>query len=245
MGMHEGAPVDSGGSPIFRINLEIQRPDPKMIAEFAQIPAANISDAAGNINTMDSGIQALVPVGRVCGPACTVSTRVGDFLAILQGLHAAKPGDVLVVGSQGSPDVAVFGEITATEAKLKGLAGLVADGRVRDIDGIQRIGFPVFARGTSPRVAGRGSLGEVNVPTQCGGVVVEPGDIIVGDSDGVVVVPRQKAAEILRLSQGILRFEDTLIKKVRAGLSQVEFFKLDEQFDALYRIHLKGHGELE
>jgi regulator of RNase E activity RraA len=232
-------------SPVFRIKAEIARPSPQKIAKFRQIPAANISDAAGNLNTMDSGIQALMPGVRMCGPACTVSTRGGDFLAILQGLHAAQPGDVLVVGNQGSADVAVFGEITSTEAKLKGLSGLVTDGKVRDIEGIRKLGFPVFARGTSPRVAGRGSLGEVNVPTSCGGVVVEPGDIIVGDADGVVVVPRQKAAEILRLSRDIMRFEDALVNKVRAGVSQVEFFKLDAHFKALYRAHRKGHGKLD
>jgi 4-hydroxy-4-methyl-2-oxoglutarate aldolase len=242
---HRTANGKGGKTLVFRINSEIPRPSPQMIVKFAQIPAANISDAAGNLNTMDSGIQALVQGTRICGPACTVSTRVGDFLSILQGLHAAKPGDVLVVGSQGSPDVAVFGEIMTTEAKLKGLAGLVTDARVRDIEGIRKIGFPVFARGTSPRVAGRGSLGEVNVPTNCGGVVVEPGDIIVGDADGVVVVPRLKAAEILRLSRDILRFEDALVSKVRAGLSQVEFFKLNEQFAALLRAHRKGHGKMD
>jgi len=236
---------ETRGSLVFCTNPEISRPDPRLVAEFARIPAANISDAAGNINTLDSGIQAVVPGYRICGPACTVTTRVGDFLAILKGLHAAKAGDVLVIGNQGSPDVAIFGGITATEAKLKGLSGLVADGKVRDIEEIRKLGFPVYARGTTPRVAGRGSLGEVNVPTQCGGVVVEPGDIIVGDADGVVVVPWRKAPEILRLSQDIVRFEDVLVKKVRAGLSQVEFFSLDQQFETLYSGHLKGHGELD
>jgi regulator of RNase E activity RraA len=245
MAKHKAAGGKRGESPVFRINSEIARPAPKLISAFAKIPAANISDAAGNLNTMDSRIQALVQGARICGPACTVSTRVGDFLSILQGLHAAKPGDVLVVGSQGSPDVAVFGEITSTEAKMKGLAGLVTDARVRDIEGIRKIGFPVFAHGTSPRVAGRGSLGEVNVPTNCGGVVVEPGDIIVGDADGVVVVPRLKAAEILRLSHDIVRFEEALVSKVRAGLTQVEFFNLNEQFAALLRAHRKGHGKLD
>jgi len=109
-------------------------------------------------------------------------------------------------------------------------------------EGIRKIGFPVFARGTSPRAAGRGSLGEVNVPRSCGGVVVEPGDIIVGDADGVVVVPREKAAEILRLARDIVRFEDALVNKVRAGLSQVEFFKLDAQFKGLYRAHRRRYG---
>lgn len=82
------------------------------------------------------------------------------------------------------------------------------------------------------------------MPAQCGGVVVEPGDIVVGDADGVVVVPRLKAPEILRLSQDVLRFEDALIKKVRAGRSQVELFELDELFEALSRAHSRGHGKL-
>lgn len=137
MGKRTEAAEKNGGPPVFRMNPEISRPDPKMVARFARIPAANISDAAGNINTMDSGIQALIPGAKVCGPACTVSTRTGDFLAILKGLQAANRGDVLVISNQGSPDVAVFGEITSTEAKLKGLAGLVTDGRVRDIEGFE------------------------------------------------------------------------------------------------------------
>ena len=245
MAKHKATVGEGNDSRVFRVNSDFPRPTPKMIARFARIPAANISDAGGNLNTMDSGIQAMTPGTKICGSACTVAIRTGDFLAILQGLHAAQPGDVLVVGSHGSPDVAVFGEITSTEARVKGLAGLVADGRVRDIEGIRKVGFPVFARGTSPRVAGRGALGEVNVPIQCGGVVVEPGDIVVGDADGVVVVPRHKAAEILRLSRDILRFEDALVAKVRSGLSQVEYFKLNEQFKALYRAHRKGHGKLD
>jgi regulator of RNase E activity RraA len=193
-----------------------------------------------NLSTMASDIHALVPGTKVCGPALTVVTRAGDFLPILVALHGAGPGDVLVIDNQGQPDTALWGEITTTEARRKGLAGLVADGFVRDIDGIREAGYPVFARGTSPKVAGRSSLGAVNVPVQCGGVVVNPGDIIVGDSDGVVVVPCRQAAAIVDLAERIGRYEADLLQKVASGLSQQQIFEPADQWQALRRKHLHG-----
>jgi 4-hydroxy-4-methyl-2-oxoglutarate aldolase len=230
-------------SEVFDIHLNISRPDPALVKQISKLPTANLSDAAGGLNTMDSGIQAMWPGARICGPACTVATRGGDFLATLHGLSAAQRGDVLVIDNQSSPDTALWGEITTAEARKKGLAGLVANGNVRDLEGIRRQKFAVFARGTTPRVMGRGALGEVNVPVQCGGAVVRPGDIVVGDIDGVVVIPQEKAEEILRLAQDIFAYEDQLLRKVQQGLSQVDFFKLDAQFDSLTKAHLKGHGK--
>lgn len=226
---------------VFTLRKDFPRPDRRLVAAFSKIPAANLSDAAGNLNTMDSGIRAMWPGARICGPACTVATRGGDFLATLLGIGIAQRGDVLVIDSQGSADVAQFGEITTTEAKRKGLAGLVVDGCVRDIDGIHKRKFPVFARGTVRRVTGRTLPGEVNVPVQCGGAVVRPGDIVVGDADGVVVVPLEKAAEILRLGQDIFNYENHFVKKVANGLTQVEFLSLHEQFASLTNAHAKGH----
>jgi regulator of RNase E activity RraA len=227
---------------LFQINREINRPDLTLVQGFAGLPTANISDAMANLNTMDSGIQALVSGAVFCGPACTVVTRSGDFVTILQGLDAAQGGDVLVISNQGAPDLALWGEITTTEAQRKGVAGLVVDGLVRDIAGIRRLGFPLFARGTTPRVTGRNSLGEVNVPVSCGGVVVHPGDIVVGDADGVVVVPQGSAKEILALTQDIVRYELELLALIQSGQSQVDRFQLDEQFQALRQAHLAGHN---
>lgn len=223
---------------LFELNPVGERPDSALVEQIGRIPTANLSDAMANLGTMDSGMQAMVPGAWICGPACTVACRCGDFLTILKGLEAAQKGDVLVIDNQGSPDTALWGEITTTEAQRRELAGLVVDGRVRDIEGIRRRGFAVFARGTTPKVAGRGSLGEVNVPISCGGVTVLPGDIVVGDADGVVVVPRRKAAEVLRIGQAITAYEEVLQAKVAAGLSQVEIFQLTEQFEALRRAHL-------
>ena len=227
---------------LFEVNLSIDRPDAALVEALSQIAAANISDAMANLNTMDSGIQALVTGAKICGPACTAVTPTGDFLPVLKALHAAERGDVLVIDNQGNPDTALWGEITSTEAQLKGLAGLVLDGLVRDIAEIRDLGFPVFARGTTPRVAGRGSLGEVNVAARCGGTVVHPGDIIVGDTDGVVVVPLRKAAAVLSRAQSIVDYEEVLRSRVANGVSQVEIYSLDEQFESLRKAH-EGSSE--
>ena len=186
---------------------------------------------------MDSGIKSLVHNKCICGPACTAVTPTGDFLPVLKALDVAQRGDVLVVDNQGNPDAALWGEITSTEAQVKGLSGLVLDGLVRDITPIRDLGFPVFARGTSPRVSGRGSLGEVNVPIRCGGTVVSPGDIIVGDADGVVVVPLGKAQAVLSKLQSIVRYEEVLRSKVAEGTSQVEIYDLEELFESIRQEH--------
>ena len=221
---------------LFEVNKAIERPDTALVEALSQIAVANISDAMANLGTMDSGIQALSG-SRICGPACTAVTTTGDFLPVLKALHAAQRGDVLVVDNQGNPDAALWGEITSTEAQLKELEGLVLDGLVRDIAEIREMGFPVFARGTTPRVAGRGSLGEVNVAVRCGGTVIHPGDIIVGDSDGVVVVPLRKAEAVLSRAQSILDHEEVLRHRVASGVSQVEIYHLDEQFESLRQAH--------
>ena len=222
---------------LFRVNRKIPQVDNKLFEALSRIPAAVISDAMGNLNTMDSGIHAMVSGCKIHGGACTAATRCGDFLPILKALSVARKGDVLVIDNQGKSDTALWGYICSLEAVNRGLSGIVIDGLVRDIEDIRKLKFPVFARGTTPRVAGRNSLGEVNVPIQCGGVVVYPGDMIVGDSDGVVVVLNEKIEEVLNISLRILTYEEDLIQKVKENKSQVDIFDLDNQFESLRRSH--------
>jgi 4-hydroxy-4-methyl-2-oxoglutarate aldolase len=238
----ESAPSSGGNvrhDRMFKVYEQVVRPEPHLVAEFSKLPVANLSDACGNLNTMDSGIQVMTPGMRICGTACTVSTRGGDFVATLLGLAVAQAGDVLVIDNQGRTDAAVWGEITTVEAQRKGLAGLVVDGNVRDIEGIRNRKFPVFARGRVPRVVGRSSLGEVNVAIQCGGVVVHPGDIVVGDADGIVVVAKEKAEAVLRLALNIGDYENHLLQKVMEGATQAEIFAIDKQFESLVDAHMK------
>lgn len=220
---------------LFEINADVERPPPDLVAEFARVPAAMLSDAMANLHTMDSGVRMMVPGKNLCGPAVTAATRAGDFVPVLKALQVARSGDVLVIDNQSRPDTAMWGEIITMEAQVKGVQGVVVDGLVRDIAGIRRRGFPVFARGTTPRVAGRNNLGEVNVVVQCGGVAVTPGDIVVGDGDGVVVIPMRKAHEVLAGARAILDFEVGFKRKIEAGHSQVELFELDRLIEDLMR----------
>ena len=212
--------------PIFEIIETIERPDTSLVDAFSKIPVANLSDAMGNFHTMDGGIRALSPGTKICGPACTAAIRCGDNATTICAMDIAQAGDILVIDNQGDSETALMGEIMATECHQKGLAGWVCDGPVRDATPIREIGFSVFCRGTVPRVAGRDGPGEVNVPIQCGRTVVEPGDIVCADDDGVVAVPLRKAHEVLEVAQRIMAYEEELLAKIKSGKTQCENFEI-------------------
>jgi regulator of RNase E activity RraA len=148
---------------------------------------------------MELGIHTLTePSLRLVGPACTVKTYPGDNLMVHKSLDIAKPGDVIVIDTSGSSMGAVLGDLVSTKARHRGVAGFVVDGLIRDLPGIRDLGdFPVFARGVTPIGPLHRGPGEINYPISAGGIVVNPGDLIVGDLNGVVVVPREIAAELL------------------------------------------------
>ena len=213
---------------IFQINQKYKKPNKSDVLEFQNISVSMISDSMGNLNTMDSGINMMFKDKKVCGPAITVTTRTGDFLSVLKALEISTKGDVLVIDSNSSPDTANWGEITTMEAKIRKLAGVVIDGFIRDYKEISEMNFSVFARGTSPRVANRNNLGEVNVSINCGGAVVNAGDLVVGDSDGVIVIPKNKVKEVLKQTKILLKYEEKLKKYINEGGNQVDYFKLDK-----------------
>lgn len=214
---------------MFEINETVDRTDPSIIKALAGIPVANISDAMANLHTMGPGLKALVPGDKVCGPAITVSNLAGDLWATLKTMATAQPGDVMVIDSMGAPDTAQLGEIIVSEAKRRGIAGMVIDGLIRDSKGIRDMGFPIFSRGSVARVAGASKLGEVNVPVSCGGIVVLPGDVIAGDEDGLVVVPRRKAEVVLKAALATVAYEEDLIAKVAGGTNLVDIANWDEK----------------
>jgi 4-hydroxy-4-methyl-2-oxoglutarate aldolase len=214
---------------MFEVNETIERTNPELVKALAGFPVANISDAMANLHTMDSGLNALVTGDKICGPAITVSNVAGDIWATLKTMATAQPGDIMVIDSMGAPDTAQLGEILVSEAKRRGIAGMVIDGLIRDCDGIRKMGFPIFNRGSVPRVAGASKLGEVNVPVSCGGIVVLPGDVIIGDEDGLVVVPRRKAEIVLKAVRATEAYEEELIAKVSGGTNLVEIANWDEK----------------
>lgn len=182
------------GNRIFRC---IHRPDPQLMAAFRDLPASNINDEMGRLYCMNSSIVPLNRVTSMFGTALTVKAPAGDNLMFHQALDMAQPGDIIVVDGGGDLNRALAGEIMMRFASLKGIAGIVADGCLRDLDGIKKLPMPVYAKGITPQGPYKAGPGEINVPVVCGGQVVLPGDILVGDADGIVVIRQQDAPEVL------------------------------------------------
>ena len=183
--------------------------------------AANLADAMGRFHFMDPGIVSRTGL-PVCGVAVTVSTRPGDNLMVHKALEIARPGDVVVVAT-GNDTSAVFGELMGTTAVCAELGGIVVDGAIRDVRELTAMGFPAFSRSVSPGACDKDGPGEINVPISCGNTVVMPGDVVVGDGDGVVVVPREDIEEVLARVTALEASEAARIAAIRGG----QLFKPD------------------
>ena len=184
--------------PGFRVKVDIQRLSSQLMREFTEFPTPDISDLLNRLYAVDLMIRVLTNDRHtVCGPALTVKVFPGDNLMVHKSLDVLEPGDVVVVDAGGSMLNAVLGDLISTKAKHRGAAGFVVDGLIRDLPSIQELDFPVFARGTTPIGPLHRGPGEINFPICLGGIVVNPGDLIVGDSTGLVVVPQAIAEELL------------------------------------------------
>jgi regulator of RNase E activity RraA len=185
--------------PGFRVRNEIERPSPETIAGLGEFDTPDISDLMNRLYTMVPVIRAVTdPSLRILGPACTVKVYPGDNLMVHKSLDVAQPGDVVVIDAGSSMMNGVLGDLISTKARHRGIQGFVVDGLIRDLPDIQALGdFPVFARGVSPIGPLHRGPGEINHSISAGGIVVKPGDVIVGDENGVVVVPRDIADELL------------------------------------------------
>jgi len=172
-----------------------------ILKEFLGLPTTCISDAMEGLNNLDSAIKPLKEEYRIAGRALTVKMPVGDNLAVLKAMRNAQPGDVVVINAKGDTYRAIAGDFVIGMAQTLGIQGFVVDGVIRDIQGIKKLDFPVFCKGTAVAASGKAGVGEINVPISCGGVSINPGDIIVGDADGVVVIPQSKEQKILRKAQ--------------------------------------------
>jgi regulator of RNase E activity RraA len=183
----------------FRIRREIERPSPDVVQGLGEFDTPDVSDLMNRLYTMVPAIHNVTDPGlKILGPACTVKVYPGDNLMVHKSLDVAQPGDVVVVDTSSSSLTAVLGDLVSTKARHRGIAGFVVDGLIRDLPEIRALGdFPVFARGVTPIGPLHRGPGEVNHAISAGGIVVKPGDIIVGDLNGVVVVPRESADDLL------------------------------------------------
>lgn len=196
-----------------RIYQEIHRPDQKIVESFKDLPTSVIADNMNRMYCMNAKIKPLNKTSLI-GTAFTVKTRPGDNLLVHKAIDLAKEGDILIVDAQGDLTNAIIGELMVLWAKKKGLGGFIIDGAIRDSDSIATIDFPVYAVGISPNGPYKDGPGEINVPVVCGGLVVRPGDIIVGDPDGVVVIQPQDAPDLLTQAKNKLAAEQQTIKDI-------------------------------
>jgi RraA family protein len=206
--------------PGFRVRTEFNRLDPDLMQRFTEFPTPDISDLLNRLYAVDPSIMRLTcNHHQLCGPACTVKVFPGDNLMVHKALDVAKPGDVVVVDAHGSSMNAVLGDLISTKAKHRGISGFIVDGYVRDLPDIVELDFPVFARGATPIGPLHRGPGEINYPVCCGGVVVNPGDLVVADGAGVVIIPQEIAAELLHRLQD----QKTTMAAYLAGVKRGEF----------------------
>lgn len=202
---------------MFLINREIERPKREVIEGFRELATGNVCDAMGRYGGMSASIKPILDKCKMVGPAITVKIYPADNLMLHKATEVAKAGDVLVVDAGGYPDMAILGDLLCLVCKTKGIEGIVLDGGVRDIEGIRELGFPVFAKGIIPVGPLKDSPGSINVPIHCGGMPVIPGDLIVGDPDGVVVVPKWRIQEVLEKGRAIMEKERKMREKIQKG----------------------------
>lgn len=192
-------------------------PTVEQLTRLKELGAATVYEAQGAFGAFDNGMKPLNPESRIAGPAITVDLRPADNFTIHFALEMAKPGDVLVIDAKGFMEAGPWGDILTLQAMKMGLAGLVIDGCVRDGNDVLKSGFPVFCRGLSIKGTEKKALGKINVPIVIGGVCVSPGDIIVGDRDGIVSVPKDTVASALAASEVRERLEDEMRSAIQSG----------------------------
>lgn len=202
-----------------RIYLKRELPDLELVKAFGELPAANVADAMGRLCAMSSEIKLMsAPGKRMCGIALTVKSRPGDNLALHKALNMASENDVIVVSNERDRSQAIMGEIMYKYlSEFKKIEGIVVDGPIRDIEVISNCEMPIFATGTTPGGPYKEGPGEVNVPIACGNIAVNPGDIILGDDDGVIVIPRNDAAKIYGAALEISKGDAAKVKASASG----------------------------
>ena len=207
----------SANASLSDIRRDFERVSPEIVRKANEYAASILADVAGRRGTLDGRIAAVSPKVKMAGPAFTVEVRAGDNLMIHAAMSMAKPGDILVVDGKGDRSCALMGSIMINACKKMNLGGVVLDAALRDIDEVRDLGFPVYCVGTNPNGPTKFVPGRINWPISCGGISVNPGDLIVGDADGVVVVEREKAESLLDMAAKKVADERARIADIVAG----------------------------
>lgn len=200
----------------------------ELIRQLSQFSAATVHEALGRIGSVDHEIKPITRGMKVCGPAVTVGNHVGDNVMLHKAIISAQEGDVIVAATGSYKQAGAWGDIMSTACMARGIAGFATDGGVRDIADITRMGFSVFSRSVCINGTVKATLGTLNEPISFGGVVVNPGDIILGDDDGVVVIPRNRLEEAVKKSAEREEKEEVMRQNLKSGMNTVEMLGLSK-----------------
>lgn len=201
---------------------------PDVLDGFAGLAASLVGDAMNRERVMAAAIKPVAPGTRICGQARTVNAMAADNGIIHAAIPYLRPGEILVVNGLGVEDVAVWGEVMTHAARQQGIAGLVLDGAVRDVAAIREMGFPAFCRAASPRGPHKGFGGTIDGIISCGGVAVSPGDLVIGDDDGVAVVPLAEARAVRAAAIAAQARESNWLEEIAKGRTTRELLGLPE-----------------
>ena len=214
------------------INLKFERPEKELIDQFKEFPVANIDDAMGRTSALDQNIRPLNKT-RLLGTAFTVKVAQGDNLFLHKAMDLAKPGDVIVIDSIGTTNRAIFGELMASYCKLRGVTAMVTDGCVRDSNELEKWeDMAIYATGITPNGPYKNGPGEIGTEISLGGQVIRPGDILVGDSDGIVVIKPEDAKKIIEKVKEINDKEEKILETMNTNKSYDRPW-VDESLDKL------------
>jgi 4-hydroxy-4-methyl-2-oxoglutarate aldolase len=221
-----------------RIIRNIHRADEEIIRMLGEQGVATVHEAQGRTGLMRPYLRPIYMAARLAASAVTVSCQPGDNLMIHAAIEVCRPGDALVVVTTSESTDGMFGELLATSCRAHGITGLVIDAGVRDIADLSAMNFPVWAKAVSAQGTVKASPGSVNIEVVCAGAAVRPGDVIVGDQDGVVVVSREEAAEVAKLGAERIAKEENNRKRLSAGELGMDFYGLRAKLAELGVIYI-------
>ena len=217
----------------YRIVRTFERPPAAVVETLAGLGTATVSEAQGRVGLMRPYMRPIYQPTQIAGAAVTVLCQPGDNLMIHASIETCRPGDVLVVTTASESTDGMFGELLAVSCRAHGVAALVIDAGVRDTSDLTAMQFPVWAKAISAQGTVKATPGSVNVPVVCAGAMVHPGDVIVADGDGVVVVPRAQAADVARFGQERVAREEKTRERLRQGELGIDFYGLRDKLRAM------------